>query len=150
MARPARQWIPLDCGYFDDASVIEMSDAAQLLDIRAMTLAKRLFTDGKLTLKQLERIAPSGTRSGADKPDETPDARAIIGELVEAGLWIEDNGTYTRRNWGHWHTSADDIEQMSEGGRKGNHKRHHLGKDGNPPKPNPACTYCQAEGLIAP
>jgi hypothetical protein len=103
--------------YFDDGRVVELSELAQLLDLRAMTLAKRLQSNGRLSRRQLERVAPSGG-----------DVGAMIAELVDVGLWTEDGGGFTRSAWLAWNDSAADVETMSKGGIAGNHLRWHVRK----------------------
>lgn len=128
MARAGRLYVPLDCGYFDDDRVVELSDLAQLLDLRALCLVRRLLSDGRLTRRQLERIAPIG---------------GDIGELVASGLWAEDAGTYVRSSWSTWNDSAADIATMSKGGVEGNHLRWHVKRG----ILNPECPLC-ASGEI--
>lgn len=128
MARPGRTFVPLDTSYFDDNRVVELSDGAQLLDLRAMCLLKRLQADGCLTQRQMRRIAPeSGGEIGA-----------MIAELVDAGLWTEDGETLTRRAWAKWNDSAADVEAMAEGGGWGNHLRWHVKRG----VVKDDCSYC--------
>jgi phosphoribosyl-ATP pyrophosphohydrolase len=115
MARPGRLFLPLDMSYFDDGRVCELSDGAQLLDLRAMLLVRRLQTDGRLTRTQFARIAPE---SGGD-------IGAMIGELVKVSLWEEDGDGLRRHAWASWNDSADDIAAMAQGGTWGNHLRWH-------------------------
>ena len=57
MAKPGKVWLPLDANYFDDPRVIDAGSAC-LLHLAAMTASKRLLSDGRLTRRQLHRIAP--------------------------------------------------------------------------------------------
>lgn len=114
MARPGRIFLPLDVSYFDDGRVVELSDSAQLLDLRAMLLARRLQTDGRLSRAQFGRIAPSGG-----------DVGAMVGDLVRVGLWTEDGTEFVRRAWAEWNDTAADIASMAKGGSWGNHLRWH-------------------------
>ena len=114
MARPGRLFLPLDVSYFDDSRVVELSDGAQLLDIRAMVLVRRLQSDGRVTRTQMHRIAPSGGDIGA-----------MITELVKVGLWAEDGDELVRRAWADWNDTAADIAAMAKGGSLGNHLRWH-------------------------
>lgn len=120
MARTARHFVPLDVNYFLDHRVLEAGDAWQL-HIAAMLAAKSMLLDGRLTRRQLTRVAP----------ESLPDVASAIAKLVEVGLFIEDpvdNEVITIRSWGEWNDSAADIEVMSKGGKKGNHLRHHVRK----------------------
>ena len=139
MPRAGRNWVPLDTGYFDDRRVIELSVWAQILDLRGICMAKRLQTDGCLSPAQLRSIAPSSdTDSDTDESD-------LISELIEAELWEQaPDGSYIRRSWKEWNTSADEIAAKSAGGRLGNHRKHHV-KTGNP---NHDCELCHEEGLV--
>jgi hypothetical protein len=112
--------VPLDTSYFDDNRVVELSDGAQLLDLRAMCLLKRLQADGCLTQRQMRRIAPE---SGGD-------IAAMIAELLDGGLWSQDGDTLTRRAWAKWNDSAADVEAMAQGGGWGNHLRWHVKRGG--------------------
>jgi hypothetical protein len=142
MPRPGKLFLALDNNYFDDPVVIELSDAAQLLDLRAMTLMKRLQSDGRLTLRQIDRIAP-------DSPPESGD---LLGELTASGLWSEkSDGSYERRSWFDWNDTAEDIAAMIKGGLKGNHLSWHVrGRKGRPAKPDPTCELCISDGLVSP
>ena len=117
MPRPGKIYLTLDVNYHDDPDVLELSDLAQLLDIRAMATIKRLQSDGRLTHRQLERIAP----------DSAPDSGELIAELIASPLWTEiDPGTFERRSWLSGTTTAADIETMSLGGKRGNHVKWHV------------------------
>jgi hypothetical protein len=135
MPKPGRPFLTLDVSYFDDATVVELSDGAQLLDLRGMALAKRLQSDGSLSRRQLGRLAPE---SGGETVDE----------LVSVGLWIDRGDRLERRSWLEWNDSAETIAAMSKGGKRGNHLRHHV--RGKNPKPNAKCEWCVEEGLVAP
>ena len=142
MPRPGKIWLPLDVNHSDDPDVLELSDLAELLDLRAMAKAKQLGSDGRLTLRQFQKIAP-------DSPPDRPD---VIGELLASPLWIDiGDGTFERRSWLDWNDTAEDIEAMSRGGSKGNHKRWHVrGTKARPPKPDPSCEFCVADRLVSP
>lgn len=131
MPRRGRLFLPLDCGYFDDDAVVELSDLAQLLDLRAMVLSKRLGTEGRLTGRQLCRIAP---RSVPESVPMTPDGTPIVDELVHSSLWTADDNFYVRRSWPAWHDSA----AAQHGGAKGNHLRWHANRG----IVDPNCSLC--------
>ena len=137
MPRPGRLYLTLDVNYFDDPDIAELSDAAQLLDLRAMTLSKRLQSDGVLTFRQFQRLAP----------DSPPTRGATIGELVDRGIWIDKGDRLERRGWLAWNDSAETIAVMSRGGKHGNHIKHHV-KGRKPPRAD--CEFCVMEGLVSP
>ena len=137
MPRPGRIYLTLDVNYFDDPDIAELSDAAQLLDLRAMTLSKRLQSDGVLTPRQFQRLAP----------DSPPTRGATIGELVDRGIWIDKGDGLERRGWLAWNDSAESIAVMSRGGKHGNHIKHHV-KGRKPPRAD--CEFCVNEGLVSP
>jgi hypothetical protein len=113
MPRAGRNWVPVDVNYFDDPDIVELSDEAQLLDLRAMALVKRLQSDGRLTLRHFGRIAPE---SGCD----------FLGELVERGIWVNQGEVFERRNWLEWNDTAAHIARAAQDGSKGCHVRWHL------------------------
>jgi hypothetical protein len=116
LARAGRWFLPLDVSYFDDERVVELSDAAQLLDLRAMTLMKRLDCGGVLSTRQLTRIAPE---SGGDFDP-------MMQELVKSGLWAKEGKAFARGGWSQWNAPEADSEAMSKGGEHGNHLRWHV------------------------
>jgi hypothetical protein len=106
---------------------VDLSDLAQLTDIRGMVLARRLLTDGRLPRRRLERLAPIGT-----------DAEVIVAELIKAGLWTEAGDSLIRRGWAEWNAAAGDIEVRSKGGTLGNHRRWHEAMG----RVSPDCPHC--------
>jgi hypothetical protein len=134
MPRPGRIYFTVDVNYFDDPDIGELSDSAQLLDLRAMALSKRIGSDGQLTRRQMQRIAPE---SGGDSIDE----------IIDSGVWIDKGDALERRNWLAWNDSAEMIEIMSRGGKRGNHEKWHV--KGKKP-PTAKCEWCVEEGLISP
>jgi hypothetical protein len=138
MAKLTRIFLPLDVNYFDDPDIVELSDQAQLADIKAMLLSKRLQSDGRLTRRQFERIAP---RLAPDSEGES------LGELIERGIWLDKGDVLERRNYLAWNDSAESVEIMKRGGKRGNHQRWHV--RGLKP-PSAKCAYCVEEGLVSP
>jgi hypothetical protein len=134
MAKPGKLYLQLDCDYFDDADILELSDLAQLHDVRGMAYSKRLQSDGCLTERQFARIAP-------DSPGDTR------GELVGRGIWLDKGDHLERRNWLAWNESAENIEAISRGGKRGNHVKWHV--RGKKP-PSSDCEWCVRDGLASP
>src|SRR5579863_4969062 len=88
--KPPRFWIKLDVDFFDDPKVAELSDAAQLLYLSGLLLAKSLNTDGEVTLAQMRR-----RRQGDIEP--------LVKEIVDQGLWtVTDDGAYRAGGWPNW------------------------------------------------
>lgn len=129
-ARPGRNWLPVDVNYSDDAAVAELSDLAQLTDLRAMLFSKRIQSDGELTERQLRRLVPES----ADDPD------ALVQELVDSSLWTCAEGTYWRRSWAQWNDSASEVEAKAARGGYYAHLRWHVQKS----LFKPECSHCQA------
>jgi hypothetical protein len=140
MPRPGRTFLALDVNYFDDPVVFELSDMVQLLDVRGMAYLKRLQVDGGLTRRQLRRLAPESA------PEIGASADGLIDELIESGLWIDTGAEIVRRRWLDWNVSAENIEKMSRGGKRGNHTKWHVVRE----NPDPDCEFCIAEGLVSP
>ena len=46
-------WLRLSSDYFEDDRVADLSEPAQIADLRLMTLANRLESDGRLTVAQI-------------------------------------------------------------------------------------------------
>lgn len=131
MARPARLFAQIDVHYFEDDRVLEAGNAWQL-HLAALLACKRMLTDGVLTRRQIERIAPESLGDVGD----------AIGTLIRVGLF-EDQGSSIRvRSWADWNDSAADIEAESKNGKRGNHVRWHVKRG----KVDPGCAYCADRG----
>jgi hypothetical protein len=128
MARTARIFAQIDVYYFEDDRVLEAGDAWPL-HFAAILACKRNLTDGTLTRRQLERIAP----------ESPPDIGAMIATLIEVGLFIDWGTSIEVRGWAKWNDSSDYIEAVSDGGKKGNHLRWHVRKN----VIDPECELCR-------
>lgn len=109
-------WVRLDASYYLDAAILEAGEAAEVLYLRALGLAKTVLTDGLLTRPQLATL-------GLDNLD----ARAS--RLVEVGLWLPVKTGWQIRSWLRWNSSAKRVEEIRE-------KRKRSGRLGGRPKQN--------------
>ncbi len=111
-------FVKLDVNIFCDDRMIEMSPLAQLLYIRCLCLAKRLETDGYLRWGQINREA-------FDLTNETDTLADLVTELVDCGLWYQDDETelYSIAGWLKHNKSNEWIEkyraEQAESGRRG-------------------------------
>lgn len=128
MPRPGRIFALLDVRYFDDDRILA-AGADWQLHFAAVLACKGLLNDGKLTRRQLARIAP----------DSVGDITRSIDHLIEVGLFIDQGDSIVIHGWAEWNDSAADVEAMAKGGAYGNHLRWHvrqnLIKEG--------CSYCR-------
>jgi hypothetical protein len=131
MAKPGRIYLQLDVNYCDDPDVVELSDLAQLLDIRAMSLSKRTRSEGRLTRRQLEKIAPG-------------DPAEVIAELTASPLWSEEGGIFERRSWTDWNEPSKDTQAKADGGTFGAHLRWHVQRGIN----KADCSHCVLDGSM--
>ena len=89
-------FVKLDAFYFDDAAVLEVSEAAELLCIRALCRAKKLGSGSYLTFEQVEQIVP---KSYATTTQLQEVVYELANELVRAGLWSVDGDGFHVGNW---------------------------------------------------
>jgi hypothetical protein len=127
MARAAHIFATIDVHYFDDDKVLASGSAWQL-HLAAILTCKRTLSDGMLTRRQLERIAPESL-------SDTSDA---IATLIDVGLFEEIGEYIYVASWDTWNDPAADVEARSKGGRMGNHKRWHVGRGIK----DPGCEWC--------
>lgn len=112
----ARLYVKLDVDFPDNARVIEAGEKAELLYVRSLLLAKRLLSDGALTLPQLARTGLSGVRQRAER-------------LVAVGLWEKaGEGSYRIVGWLERNRSAAEVAEVSakraEAGSRGGRNSH--------------------------
>lgn len=133
MAKSARVFATIDVHYFEDDRVLEAGPAWPL-HFAAILFCKRTLSDGVLSRRQLNRIAPeSGTENGATVDE-------WIDTLVRVGLFFDLGDRIGIRNWEAWNDSREDVEAMSKGGAWGNHLKWHV----NRKRPNPKCEFCKS------
>ncbi|MGA8726946.1 MAG: hypothetical protein WB565_18080 [Acidimicrobiales bacterium] len=131
MARTARIYATIDVNYFEDDRVLEAGEAWQL-HFAAILASKRQLTDGSLTRRQLEHIAP----------DSLPDVARAIEELIRVGLFIDKGDVVAIHGWSGWNDSREEIETMAKGGKLGNHLRWHERRG----RFDPDCEFCLNRG----
>jgi len=104
-------WIRFEDNFPEHPKVLEVTDAAFRLHVRAVGYCSRLLTDGRLTLSALSSLKHGrwGLRLAA--------------ELVQAGLWEQGDDGYQIHDYLHYQPSKADVvavrEARSEAGRKG-------------------------------
>ena len=103
-------YVKLDATYYMDDKIVDVGEAAEILYIRTLCLAKNLLTDGLLSLAQIRFI-------GLDRVEERIDA------LVNSGLWTPVENGWLITAWLKHNQSAEQIRSISEirreSGRKG-------------------------------
>jgi hypothetical protein len=113
-------FIKLDVAFYEDAAILEVSDAAELLFVRAICLAKRIGSDGYLSLKQLGRIAPDiGTDIGTDIGSDS--VTDIASELVDVGLLIRTSKGFQIASFLKHNSTMKTVQSQRQGGEYGNH-----------------------------
>ncbi len=123
----------------DDPKVIEAGPMAELAYIRCTIASKRLLTDGVIHRAQARRWLDGIPGD----PAEHLNALVAVGLLEphESGWCIPIDV------WAKWNKLAADVQvtrnKQSEGGKKGNHERHHV-KAG---KYDPECPMCVASSV---
>ena len=135
MAKTARIFAQIDVNYFEDDRILDAGKAWQL-HFASILFCKRTLADGRLSRRQLTRIAP----------ESVGDIGASIATLIRVGLYLEDGDDIIIRSWSDWNESAEDVEAMSEGGKRGNHLRWHVRKGVSDPK----CSLCIDRGASRP
>jgi len=103
-------WLKLDACYYLDDSILAGGEAAEVLYLRGLALAKQTLSDGYLTRRQLLFLGL-----------EALDAR--IEALVHVGLWLEVEGGWQIRSWLAWNRTAAEVADIrvkrQEAGRLG-------------------------------
>lgn len=127
-------YVPLDVNYLRDPKVRRAGSDAELLYLRGLAHAKGGSTDGFIADFDLEVVGVGLSR-----------LRTRVASLVEHGLWKEVDGGWRIAGWTKWNKTnrqmSEDKEARKLGAEKTNHKRYHLGEDGDF---NPSCSLCRA------
>lgn len=101
-------WFKVDDSFHDHPKVLEASDAAVALWVRAGTWSARNLMNGFVPSALLARVG--GDRDSAE-------------ELVHCGLWERSRGGYQFHDWSDYQPDAEEErvkrEQKREAGRKG-------------------------------
>ena len=131
-------YVPLDANYLRDPKVRRAGPDAELLYVRGLAHAKGGGTDGMIEDFDLPVVGVG-----------LPKLQARVDALVKVGLWEQRTGGYYISGWLNWNPStaelADKKEQRRKGAEATNHKRYHLGPEGEPVF---TCSLCRSEGLV--
>ena len=112
-------FIKLDVAYYEDASILEVSDAAELLFVRSICMSKRIGSDGFLTEKQLDRLGPFiGTESVTD----------LATDLARVGLFERVAGGYQISAFLKHNSAMEAVQSQRKGGEYGNHLKWHVNR----------------------
>lgn len=117
MARKPRGiYLPLDIEFFDNDKILSAGEKAGWLYLAMCCRAKRLLSDGVLSVQQIDRLHITGWRKRLD-------------QLVSVGLVMPtDDGRYLILGWLERNLSAERVEQM----RAADRRRKGLDSDRNP------------------
>lgn len=125
-------YVQLDAEYMHDPKIMRAGALAELVYVRALTLSKRLLSDGNIDEVHLPLLC-------IGLPGK-PSAHAL--SLVRNGLWTETAAGWHIVAWEKRNKSSDEIvvqkERKKEAGRRGNHQRWHVDQGIVDPK----CAFC--------
>jgi hypothetical protein len=128
MSRRLGEYVPLSTTYADDDAILGLSPFAELLFLRSNALAGQLNSDGYLTEAQV--IYRAARKLGSEKK-----VRTLAKELVDAGVWAQQDGGYTIRAWLKWNKSAEELgrERARDRDRKRAERGGNASGDGDDP-----------------
>jgi hypothetical protein len=131
--------VELYVDYAEDEKLSDVSRSARLLWVDSLLLAKRLLSDGVVSLRQIERLS---------LPETPAKTKRLIVELEDSGGFEKvDQGWYVsgflKRNKSKAQIVAERVAAQ-DAAEKGNHQRWHEDK------PSPKCRYCLAESSVSP
>ena len=99
----ARPYAPVDVHLLDSPAIQSVSPLARWVFIVSLLIAKRLESDGVVTLGQVRRDCY-----------DVDDVPAKLAELVDANLLLQDGDTFTLRSWLKWNKSHEELESRRE------------------------------------
>ena len=145
-------WLKVDDGFYDHPKVDDLSLEAVGLWLLCATYSSKHLTGGFVSRTRVARFGgiPSGTRSGGriggdSVPDDT--RSNPVDELVQSGLLYEVGEGYQFHDWDAYNPSAEEAkarrEDMSDGGREGNHRRWHVSRG----IVDPDCGWCKSSPI---
>lgn len=122
----------ISVNYEDDPGVLSVTPLAELLFLRSIVYAKRTNSDGSVPRKALSRLAMKihGT-----------DPAELAAELVEEGLWVDDDNGWSLPSFHRWQTTEGDQETIRAKRRQGGLARAHQRGD-HAEQPHPDCERC--------
>lgn len=100
-------YVPLDADYFQDEKIVEAGEAAEVLYVRCLGMAKSQLRDGHLSRVVVTKYI------GLDGVEERAKA------LVDAKLWEETDEGWLIVAWLRHNRSAADVEADREANRLG-------------------------------
>ena len=103
-------YVKLDTIYYQDDRMLQVGEAAELLYVRSLCLAKTLLTDGSLTKQQVQFCGLSDIEERAEA-------------LVKSGLWTPISGGWQITSWLKHNEAAKYVKSKQkakqEAGKKG-------------------------------
>jgi hypothetical protein len=122
-------FVKLDANYAEDAAVAALGRDARLLFVDSICWAKRTGScDGRVTRAVLRRLAW----------DSTTPCGVLADELVQAGVWTEDDDGWTIRSYTKWQQTPDDVEE-AKAKRSAHASAAARARWGNAPDDAPEC-----------
>lgn len=106
--RPRMTYVPLDVEFFDNERVLVAGEKAAYLYLAMCCRAKKLLSDGILSVLQVERL-------------QVPGWKRRMADLIDAGLVVLlDDGRYVIIGWLERNLSAQQVESLrrKDRGRK--------------------------------
>lgn len=121
-------WFKVDDGFWSHPKVLELSDAAVALWVRAGSYCAKHMTDGEVKPRTIRLLA-------ADRDAAT--------ELVLAGLWdLDSDGVWWFHDWAEYQPSREETlakrEAKQDASAQGNHTRWHTNRG----IVDPECSFC--------
>lgn len=124
-------YVQLDVNYGDDDKILAINAEAEIVYIRSLCLAKRLLSDGFVHQRQVMRLCDGfGTEVNEDW---------IVGQLVDAGLWVEAPNGWLITGWKKRNKSAEAVRNDTA---RGNHVRWHENRG----QWSEDCEFCNPSG----
>ena len=134
-------YVPLDAEYANDEKIIAAGPYAELVYVRALALAKRLLSDGRISQHHRATLT-----LGLTPKQATEAVNRLVTDLTGRGaLWAVDGTGWLIVAWAKRNKSADQVhearEQKAAAGALGNHRKWHTAS-----RPSAKCEHCEREG----
>lgn len=107
-------WFKVDDGFWSHPKTLALSDSAVALWVRAGSYACQHLTDGFVSVSTLRLL-------GDDR---------VVGELVDAGLWLDEGGGFQFHDWIEYQETSVDVKDRREKARERQRKRRSGGVRG--------------------
>jgi hypothetical protein len=122
----SKLFVAVDVHFSDDPRIEALSMGAEWVYLAGLRVAKRIESDGHLTLLQVKRECY-----------KVDDVTPLVDELVANGLWARnDDGTFTIESFLKWNKSSADIEKMREAKIKAGERGGRKSWEARKPKPD--------------